>query len=52
MTIWLVTWSQQISLEPWSTAALDDLLRIDTNFSMGGADTPDQPITTRLEGAG
>lgn len=52
MTIWLVTWSQQISLEPWSTAALDDLLRIDTNFSMGGNDTPDQPITTELEGAG
>lgn len=52
VTVWVVTWTQPISLEPWGTAALDDLLRIDTNFSMGGADTPDQPITTELEGEG
>lgn len=52
VTVWVVTWTQPVSLEPWGTDALDDLLRIDTNFSMGGADTPDQPITTELEGAG
>ena len=47
LTMWMLTWTQDCSLVAFDTDALDDLLRCDTEFDIGG----DEPstITTTLE---
>ena len=53
VSLWVVTWEQDVSLEPWSATALDDLLTVQTKFRMGDHDADDaiadSDITTTLE---
>jgi phage gp37-like protein len=55
LTLWALTWEQDVSLAPWGAAVLDNLLTVETVFRMGDTDADDDiadsNITTTLEAA-